>query len=92
MVRVERGLFKQGDNAFVDNIVFKQKKEQKQKEGYPFVDVYGKKVKKPRTYKDVRGQVITDYQNSLEKQWVEELRSRFSVEIFDEVVKTVNKH
>ena len=54
MVRVERGLFKQGDNAFVDNIVFKQKKEQKLKEGYPFVDVYGKKVKKPRTYKDVR--------------------------------------
>lgn len=92
MIRVERGLFKQGDNAFVDNIVFKQDREQKLKEGYPFVDIYGKKLKKPRTYKDVRGQVTTDYQNSLEKQWVEGLRGRFSVEIFDEVVKTVNKH
>lgn len=92
MIRVERGLFKQGDNAFVDSIVFKQDREQKLKEGYPFVDIYGKKLKKPRTYKDVRGQVTTDYQNSLEKQWVEGLRGRFSVEIFDEVVKTVNKH
>lgn len=92
MIRVERGLFKQGDNAFVDSIVFKQDREKKLKEGYPFVDIYGQKLKKPRTYKDVRGQVTTDYQNSLEKQWVEGLRGRFSVEIFDEVVKTVNKH
>lgn len=92
LVRIERGLFKQGDNAFVDNMVFKQNTETKPKEAFPVADVYGKKVKKPRSYVDVRGQVTTDYQNALEKAWVEELRKRYSVDVFDDVVKTVNKH
>ncbi len=93
MVRVERGIYKQGDNANVDKLVFKQKKaELKPKKDFPVVDVYGKKAKAPRTYKDVRGQVATDYQNMMEKQWVEGLRKKFPVEVFDDVVKTVNKN
>lgn len=92
VVRVEKGLYKQGDNAFVDKLVFKQKAEPKPQKAYPVADVYGKKVKAPRTWKDVRGQVTTDYQNMLEKQWVDELRQRYTVEVYDDVVKTVNKH
>ena len=92
MVRVEKGIYKQGDNANVDNLVFKQKTELKPRKDFPVVDVYGKKAKAPRSYTDVRGQVTTDYQNELEKQWVDGLRKKFSVEVYDDVVKTVNKH
>ena len=92
LVRVEKGLYKQGDNAFVDNLVFKQKRETKPLKAYPVTDVYGKKLKAPRNYKDVRGHVTTDYQNMMEKQWVEDLRRKYSVEVYDDVVKTVNKH
>ena len=91
-VRVERGIYKLGDNANVDNLVFKQKTELKPRKDLPVTDVYGKKVKAPRTYMDVRGQVTTDYQNEQEKQWVEGLRKKFAVEVYDDVVKTVNNH
>ena len=92
MVRVEKGIYKQGDNANVDNLVFKQKTELKPRKDFPVIDVYGEKAKFPRSYMDVRGQVTTDYQNELEKQWVDGLRKKFSVEVYDDVVKTVNKH
>ena len=92
VVRIERGLYKQGDNAFVDKMVFKQKADVKAKQDFPMWMVYGKKAKAPRTYKDVRGQVMVDYQNAREKQWVEGLRKKFAVEVYDDVVKTVNQH
>jgi peptidyl-prolyl cis-trans isomerase SurA len=89
---VDRGIYKQGENNWVDNLVFKQKKELKENKNFPVTDVYGKKLKAPRSYKDVRGLVISDYQTEMEKQWLEQLRKKFSVEVYDDVVKTVNKH
>ena len=72
--------------------MFKQKAEVKAKKDYPAWMVYGKKVKAPRTYTDVRGQVIIDYQNACEKTWVESLHKKFPVEVYKDVVKTVNQH
>lgn len=92
VVRVERGIMKQGDNANVDKLIFGQKVELKPMTGYPVTDVWGKKVKAPRTMKDVKSQVVADYQNAQEKLWVEKLRKKFSAEVYDDVVKTVNKH
>ncbi len=92
LVRVEKGIFKRGDNANVDKLVFKQKTELKPMKDFPATDVFGKTAKAPRSVKDVRGQVTTDYQNMMEKQWVDELRKKFSVEVYEDVVKTVNKH
>ena len=92
VVRVERGIFKQGDNANVDKLVFGQKTELKPMSGYPETDVWGTKVKAPRSAKDVKGHVVTDYQNEQEKLWVEGLRKKFAVEVYDDVVKTVKKN
>lgn len=92
VVRVECGIFKQGDNANVDKLVFGQKTELKPMSGYPETDVWGTKVKAPRSAKDVKGHVVTDYQNEQEKLWVEGLRKKFAVEVYDDVVKTVKKN
>jgi peptidyl-prolyl cis-trans isomerase SurA len=92
VVRVERGIFKQGDNAGVDKLVFGKNVELKPMAGYPVTDVWGKKVKAPRTMMDVKGQVTADYQNEQERLWVEKLRKKFAVEVYDDVIKTVNKH
>lgn len=92
LVRIEKGLFKMGDNTYVDNLIFKQKKEVKPMTDYPEGDVYGTKIKSPRSSKDVKGQVTTDYQNAMEKQWVDELRKKFAVETYPDVIKTVNNH
>ena len=91
-IRVEKGLFKPGDNATVDRMVFKVSAEVKPLQDYPIDAVYGKKLKKPSDYTDVRAQVVEDYQNDLERRWVASLRKRYPVVIHEEVLKTVNKH
>ena len=44
-------------------------KELKPLKDYSVIDVYGKLLKKPETYKDVRGQVVADYQTAKEQEW-----------------------
>ena len=92
-IRVEKGLFKQGDNALIDKEVFKSNTTVTPMEGYPIDAVYGKLLKKgPEDYTDVRGQVTADYQDMLEKAWVYDLRRRYPFTVNKEVLKTVNKH
>ena len=92
-IRVEKGIFKEGDNAFIDKMVFKKDTTVKQLKDFPIDAVYGKLLKKkPESYKDVRGLVTADYQEMLEKQWVAELRKKYPFEVYEDVLKTVNKH
>lgn len=93
VVRVEYGIYKQGDSKVVDQMAFKQKDaEFKPMKDYPATTTVGKVLKKPETYSDVKGQVTTDYQNMCEKEWVAGLRKKFPVEVYDDVVATVNQH
>lgn len=91
-IRAEKNLFKKGDDAFVDHLVFKEKKEPQPLEAYPYTDVYGKKLKKPKEWTDVRGEVVSDYQAACEADFVRKLRETYKVEIYKEVLNTVNKH
>ena len=91
-IRVEKGLFKLGDNATIDRLVFKQKVAVTPDANYSIDAVYGKKLKRPDNYQDVRQQVVEDLQNYLEQEWVDALRQRYQVEVNQEVLKTVNKH
>ena len=91
LVRIERGIFKKGDNANVDALSFKTG-EVKPMKDYPVTELYGKQAKAPRTFKDVKGQVTTDFQNYEEKKWVDELRKKYQVKVYDDVVETVNNH
>jgi peptidyl-prolyl cis-trans isomerase SurA len=42
-------------------------------------------IKHPQEYTDERAQVTTDYQDYLEKVWVETLRAKYPVVINEEV-------
>ena len=91
-IRVEKGLFKKGDNALIDREQFKKDTTVTSLKDYPIDATYGKMLKKPEEMNDVRGLVTADYQDELEKQWVAELRKKYSVEIDRDVLKTVNNH
>ena len=88
-VRVQKGLYAQGDNPVVDALQFKAV-ELTPNEQLPVVFFSGKKLKKgPESYDDVRGLVTADYQTYLEKIWIKELRKKNTVEINEDVLKTV---
>ena len=92
-IRVEKGLFRQGDNALVDSAVFKKDTTSAPVKDYPYSGVYGKVLKKgPEEYTDVKGQVVADYQDQLERNWVADLRRKYTFTVNEEVLKTVNNH
>ena len=92
-IRVEKGIFKKGDNALVDSAVFKKDTTVTRLKDYPIDDVYGKVLKKgPEDYTDVRGLVVADYQDLLEREWVADLRRRYTFSVNEDVLKTVNNH
>ena len=92
-IRVEKGIFKRGDNALVDSAVFKKDTLVAKLKDYPIDAVYGKILKKgPEDYTDVRGLVVSDYQDLLEREWVADLRRRYSFSVNQDVLKTVNNH
>ncbi|MBR6827582.1 MAG: peptidylprolyl isomerase, partial [Prevotella sp.] len=60
---------------------------------YPINAHYGKVLKKgPEDYTDVRGLVVADYQEELEREWVADLRRKYAFKVNDDVLKTVNNH
>jgi peptidyl-prolyl cis-trans isomerase SurA len=92
-IRVEKGIFKKGDNALVDSAVFQKDTTVTKLKDYPIDATYGWMLKKgPEDYTDVRGLVVADYQEQLEKEWVADLRRRYTWTVNEEVLKTVNKH
>lgn len=93
-IRVEKGIFKVGDNAFIDKMVFnKEDAKTTPLKDYPIDAVFGKILKKgPEEYQDVKGLVTADYQDLLEKKWVAELRKKYTVTVNKDVLETVNKH
>lgn len=91
-IRVEKGIFKKGDNGTVDKMVFKVKGDVMPMKDFPIDAVYGKKLKAPQQLEDVKSIVLSDYQEALEKEWVTRLRQQYPVTVDENVLKTVNKH
>jgi peptidyl-prolyl cis-trans isomerase SurA len=92
-IRVEKGIFKEGDNALIDSVVFKKDTTVNHLKDYPIDATFGKLLKKgPEDYTDVRGLVTADYQDVLEREWVADLRRRYPFTVNQEVLKTVNNH
>ncbi len=91
-VRIERGIWAMGKNAAVDKLGFKIKDaEFTPDKEYPIVITVGKVIKAPQVYTDERGQVVTDYQDFLEKTWVAELRKKYPVVINQKVWEAIKK-
>jgi len=84
-VKVEKGLFKKGDNPFVDEQAFKTGKAEKP-EGFADFFLLGEILNAPNSYSDVRGAVVTDYQDYLEKEWIKELNRKYPVSINKDVL------
>lgn len=91
-VKAQRGLWEQGKNAAVDKYGLKIKKaEFTPNEQLPYVVCVGKKLKAPATWDDEKGKVTTDYQDFLEKAWIEKLRAKYPVVINEDVWQSIKK-
>ncbi|MDD3039447.1 peptidylprolyl isomerase [Bacteroides sp.] len=90
-IKFEQGNFGDGDNKYVDKLVFKRSGFESDMY-YPFTIVVGEKKKGPDDYREVLEQVRKDYKNYLDTHWERELQVSGKVEINQEVLKTVNNN
>lgn len=91
VVRTEKGLFIKGENAAVDKFVFNEGTYTPSKD-FPIVfAAQGGKILAigPDDYRDMKGLVISDYQNYLQDKWIMELREKYPVILFEDVLKTI---
>ena len=90
IIKVKKGLFAEGDNGVVDYYIFGAKPYID--ETFPVSFAKGRVLKKgPESYTDVKGQVTSDYQQKLERDWVKYLTKKYKVEINYGVVSTIEK-
>lgn len=87
-VKIEAGLWSQGENPYIDNKIFNGKEPAPYK-GYPYFFVIGKLINKPEDYTDVRNKVEQDYQDQLEKDWSTYLKNKYKVEINQSVLNSI---
>lgn len=89
------GIFAIGDNATVDRFEYgidKSKAPITADNIYNVEGTFGKKIKRPQDYSDVRELVVSDLQEQLEQKWVADLRRKYAVHINRDVLATVNRH
>lgn len=87
-IKVERIIAAQGDNPISDYLFFNGEKPDTSKLSWPsFFGFAGHLAQQPEEVLDVRGLVTTDYQNALEKEWLERLHRQYPVKINKKVAK-----
>lgn len=86
-IKIERVIAAKGENAIVDYLAFGGPKPEDQKRWPYYQAVNGKLLAAPEEAADVRGAVVTDYQNALEKAWLEKLHKQYKVKVNNKVLK-----
>lgn len=88
-IKMERMMMAKGENAAVDHLFFNGPVPNGK---YPCSMVLkGGLISQPEELADVKGQVTSDYQDVLEKRWVEELKARYPVTINKKILKKVKQ-
>jgi len=90
---IVNGLYNPGDNNTVDRLGLKLDVPAKEpRANMPIQMVYGKVLARgPEVMEDVRGAVVADYQNELEKQWCAQLRAKFPVVLNQKELDKIRK-
>ncbi|MDE6547692.1 MAG: peptidylprolyl isomerase [Muribaculaceae bacterium] len=87
---IDRILMEEGQNAMVDNVIFGGEPVKPNNKKYTVYFIFEPKLlEAPEAMSDVKSLVTSDYQNQLERDWVESLKSRYPVKVNEKVLKKV---
>ncbi len=85
---VTKGRWEKGGNRHIDHLIWKTEKSKDFKENLYFVKG---EVKKDgiKTLEEARGLYISDYQAVIDKEWVKQLREKYSVTVNKKILKKI---
>jgi peptidyl-prolyl cis-trans isomerase SurA len=87
-LQITEGTFQKGDNPYLDEVPWTTGAHTLEKNNRViYVNIASVEQPRPKTFEEARGLVVADYQNFLEKQWVDELKKQNPVVINEEEVR-----
>ena len=94
-VFVRKGFYQKGDNQYVDQTEWKagtiNEIHSTVDESAVIVAIIEKRNPEPKTLKEAKGLVTSDYQVELEAKWLEALRAKYPVSVDEKVLDKVRK-
>jgi peptidyl-prolyl cis-trans isomerase SurA len=79
-LKVEEGLFERGSHKLIDVTTWQEGLHEINADNrYYLIEVREVVPPGPKKLEDIKGIVISDYQNFLEKEWIEELKEKYPV-------------
>lgn len=94
-VFVRKGFYQKGDNQYVDQTEWKAGEineiHSTVDESTVIVAIIEKRNPEPKTLKEAKGLVTSDYQVELEEKWIQELHKKYPVKIDEKVLDKVRK-
>ena len=90
-LQIEQGLFSREDKPFLKDIEWKQgfSKDLPADGQVIFLDVKEIFAPRPKKLEEAKGLITSEYQNFLEKLWIEELRGKYKFEINKDVLHSI---
>jgi peptidyl-prolyl cis-trans isomerase SurA len=89
---IKEGKWYAGDNPELDRIEWKEGVEYELINNLPSIIVISKVMEpEPLPFKDVRGEMMSGYQDYLENEWVKQLKTSYTVKVDESVLEEVKK-
>jgi len=91
---VEEGLFSRGDNAFVDQVVWSEGVSDLIYDNQNVKIICVDEVLPPqaKALSQIKGLIISDYQESLQAKWISELKSKYLVKVNEDVLELLKNN
>ncbi len=91
---VEEGLFSRGDNAFVDQVVWSEGVSDLIYDNQNVKIICVDEVLPPqaKALSQIKGLIISDYQESLQAKWISELKSKYLVKVNEDVLELIKNN
>lgn len=90
---VEEGVFSKGDNTFVDVVTWSQGVSELINDHNHVKMVFIEELlpAQPKALSQIKGLIISDYQESLQTKWIDELKSKYLVRMHDDVLELLRE-
>ncbi len=91
VITYEKGLYAMGDNQLADQVNWAEGVSEiiERDNTYNIILIHDVVEPQPKSIEEAREQVIADYQDYLEEQWVEDLRGKYNVTVYKDVLSDI---